>query len=157
DERRPGDPYLERRAQPADARDQRGPGVREAASLDHLRQGPVDQLGVPDARRRFGDLGELAAARELERHGVAIVARNARTRYGELDLVGRDGRGYVFVEVKTRRRSSFVSPAEAVDRRKLARLRSLALAWAGEHQARGRIRMVVAAVTVDREGTAVDL
>jgi len=112
---------------------------------------------VPDARRRFGDLGELAAARELERHGVAIVARNARTRYGELDLVGRDGRGYVFVEVKTRRRSSFVSPAEAVDRRKLARLRSLALAWAGEHQARGRIRMVVAAVTVDRAGTAVDL
>jgi putative endonuclease len=112
---------------------------------------------MPDARKLFGDLGEAAAARALERQGVRIVARNARTRYGELDLVGEDGRGHVFVEVKTRRRGSFVSAVEAVDERKLARLRGLALAWAGEHHVRGRIRLVVAAVTVDRAGTSVDL
>jgi putative endonuclease len=112
---------------------------------------------VPDARRLFGDMGEAAAARALERQGVRIVARNARTRYGELDLVGEDGRGHVFVEVKTRRRGSFVSAVEAVDARKLARLRGLALAWAGEHRVRGRIRLVVAAVTVDRAGTSVEL
>ncbi len=112
---------------------------------------------MPDPRRAFGDLGEAAAARVLERSGVRIVARNARTRYGELDLVGRDSRGYVFVEVKTRRRGSFVSAAEAVDARKLARVHSLALAWASEHHVRGRIRVVVAAVTVDRAGTSGDL
>jgi len=112
---------------------------------------------VPDARRLFGDLGEAAAARELERRGINIVARNARTRYGELDLIGRDARGLVFVEVKTRHRSSFVSAAEAVDARKLARLHSLALAWASEHRARGRIRLALAAVTVDGAGAAVDL
>jgi putative endonuclease len=112
---------------------------------------------VPDARRLFGDLGEAAAARALERQGIRIVARNARTRYGELDIVGRDARGYVFVEVKTRRRDSFVSAAEAVDGRKLARLHGLALAWASQHQVRGRMRLVVAAVTVDRAGTSVDL
>lgn len=112
---------------------------------------------MPDARRLLGDLGEAAAARVLERQGVRIVARNARTRYGELDLVGVDRRGYLFVEVKTRRRSSFVSAYEAVDARKLARLHGLALAWAGEHGVRGRIRLVVAAVTVDRAGTTVDL
>lgn len=112
---------------------------------------------MPDPRRLFGDLGEAAAARELERRGMRIVARNARTRYGELDLVGRDRDGYVFVEVKTRRRSSFVSAAEAVDARKLARLHGLALAWASEHRSTGRIRLVVAAVTVDAEGTCVDL
>ena len=59
-------------------------------------------------------MGEAAAARTLERAGVRIVARNARTRYGEIDLIGRDRRGWVFVEVKTRRRGSFVSAQEAV-------------------------------------------
>jgi putative endonuclease len=112
---------------------------------------------VPDPRRLFGDLGEAAAARELERRGVRILARNARTRYGELDLIGQDVRGHVFVEVKTRRRGSFVSAAEAVDGRKLARLQGLALAWASEHRVRGRIRLVVAAVTVDRAGMSVEL
>lgn len=112
---------------------------------------------MPDARRLFGDLGEAMAARALEREGVRIVARNARTRYGELDLVGRDRRGYVFVEVKTRRRDAFVSALEAVDARKLARLRSLALAWTAEHGLREPIRMVVAAVTVDGTGSTVEL
>ena len=115
-----------------------------------------DIQGVPDARRLFGDLGEAAAARALERQGVRIVARNARTRYGEIDLIGEDVRGHLFVEVKTRRRGSFVRAAEAVDGRKLARLRRLALAWSSEHRVRG-IRLVVAAVTVDRVGTSVDL
>lgn len=112
---------------------------------------------MPDRRRLFGDLGEAAAARELERRGVHIVARNARTRYGELDLIGRDGSGYVFVEVKTRRRGSFVAAAEAVDRRKVARLRGLALAWLRERHARGGARLVVAAVTVDGAGTSVEV
>ena len=110
-----------------------------------------------DARRLLGDLGEAAAARALERQGIRVIARNARTRYGELDLIGVDGRGHVFVEVKTRRRGSFVSAREAVDARKLAPLLGLALAWAREHGVRGRIRLVVAAVTVDRAGTSIDL
>jgi putative endonuclease len=120
-------------------------------------QAAADIGGVPDARRRLGDLGEAEAARALEGAGVRIVARNARTRYGELDLVGRDARGYVFVEVKTRRRGSFVSAAEAVDGKKLARLRGLALAWAGAHGIRAHVRLVVAAVTVDGAQVSVDL
>jgi Holliday junction resolvase-like predicted endonuclease len=84
-------------------------------------------------------------------------SRATRARDGELDLIGRDGRGYVVVEVKTRRRGSFVSAIDAVDDRKLARLQPLALAWASEHRVGGRIGLVVAGVTVDRAGTAVDL
>ena len=112
---------------------------------------------MPDARRLLGDRGEELAARELEREGVRLVARNARTRYGEIDLIGRDRRGWVFVEVKTRRRGSFVAAHEAVDGRKLARFRGLALAWAGEQRVRGPLRLVVAAVTVDGAGAVVDL
>jgi putative endonuclease len=112
---------------------------------------------VPDPHRLLGDQGEDRVARELEARGVRVVARNARTRYGEIDLIGRDDRGYLFVEVKTRRRGSFVSAAEAVDGRKLARFHALALAWAAEHGIRGRMRLVVAAVTVDDAGMSVDL
>lgn len=112
---------------------------------------------MPDPRRLLGDRGELAAARELERTGVTIVARNARTRYGEIDLIGSDRRGWVFVEVKTRRRGAFVSAREAVDARKLARLHGLSLAWAAEHRVSGSLRLVVAAVTVDGAVESVDL
>ena len=112
---------------------------------------------VPDPRRLLGDRGEAAVARELEARGIRIVARNARTRYGEIDLIGRDRRGHLFVEVKTRRRGAFVSAVEAVDRRKLARLQALALAWAAEQHIGGRVRLLIAAVTVDGGGLSIDL
>jgi putative endonuclease len=133
------------------------PHGRSVGQPSATQQVAADVALVPDLRRILGDQGEDRVARELEARGVRIVARNARTRYGEIDLVGRDGRGHVFVEVKTRRRSSFVSAAEAVDARKLARLQALALAWAAEHRVRGRMRLVVAAVTVDGAGMSVDL
>ncbi|MDQ6858099.1 MAG: YraN family protein [Chloroflexota bacterium] len=83
-------------------------------------------------------------------------SRNARTRYGEFDLIGHD-RGYVFVEARTRRRRSFVSAIEAADERTIARLHGLARAWAAAHRVRGRIRLVVAAVTADAAGISVEL
>jgi len=88
-------------------------------------------------------------AEALADRGLRVVARNARTRFGELDIVACDRRGYLFVEVKTRRAGSFVSAAEAVDPRKLARIRRLALLWLAEQGAAGGSpRVVVAAVTV---------
>ena len=42
------------------------------------------------------------AAQHLEAHGYEVVARNFRTRFGELDLIARDERFLVFCEVKTR-------------------------------------------------------
>lgn len=59
-------------------------------------------------------MGEALAASHLERAGYAIVARNARTRWGELDLVARDGAAWVFVEVKTRRGDRYGLGVEAV-------------------------------------------
>ncbi len=113
-------------------------------------------LGVD--RRVLGLAGEHLAERELGRRGYQIVARNVRTRLGEIDLICRDGREYLFVEVKTRRAGSFVAAAEAVDRRKAQRLAVLAQSWlaaCGQRQASWRI--VVAALTVSEAGTAVEL
>lgn len=52
-------------------------------------------------RKATGDAGENKAARYLAEHGYAIIARNWRTRNGELDIVARKGDVLVFVEVKT--------------------------------------------------------
>ena len=92
------------------------------------------------ARQRLGRHAESIVARELERRGWRIVARNARPAgvRGELDIVAVDGRDLVVVEVKAGRVGAAVgpvSPLEMVGPRKRARLRILAAAWAREHRA----------------------
>ena len=111
-----------------------------------------------DSRRVLGLAGEHLAERELARHGLRVVARNVRTRFGEIDLVCRDARGYAFVEVKTRRAGSFVAAAEAVDARKAGRLAALAQSWLAHRGERDAVwRIVIAALTVSAEGTRMEL
>lgn len=85
-------------------------------------------------RQRRGRAAEEFVARRLAAAGWSILQRNARpagTR-GELDIVARDGRALVFVEVKARSVGAIAgptSPALAVGARKQAQLRRLAAAW----------------------------
>jgi putative endonuclease len=74
-------------------------------------------------KQRIGTWGERVAAGYLEQRGYRILAWNARTPYGEIDLVTQmPGGVVVFVEVKTRTNASFGLPEEAVDARKLEHL-----------------------------------
>ncbi|MEN8730042.1 MAG: YraN family protein [Desulfuromonadales bacterium] len=73
---------------------------------------------MTEARLSLGRLGEDAAAKYLQRLGMTILQRNVHTPVGEIDLVARQRRTLIFVEVKTRRSSAFGSPAEAVGLRK---------------------------------------
>ena len=84
---------------------------------------------MTDARRALGARGEDAAAAWYTAKGYEIVARNWRCREGELDLIVRSGRTYVFCEVKTRTTSAFGAPVEAVTRDKQMRIRRLAARW----------------------------
>lgn len=70
------------------------------------------------SRRAFGDAGEDEAARFLERKGYRIIERNFSCRYGEIDIVARDGGAVVFVEVKTRGNDAFGPAAASVDAKK---------------------------------------
>ncbi|MCL4761048.1 MAG: YraN family protein [Burkholderiales bacterium] len=74
------------------------------------------------ARRADGERGETLAAAFLERHGLAIVARNVRNRFGEIDIVARDGATLVFVEVRLRRSQAFGGAAASIAGPKRARL-----------------------------------
>jgi putative endonuclease len=80
-------------------------------------------------RRQLGIDGEEAVAAWYAAQGYEVVARNWRCREGELDLIVRAGRTFVFCEVKTRTTDAFGVPAEAVTSAKQARLRRLAARW----------------------------
>ncbi|GIF02912.1 YraN family protein [Actinoplanes siamensis] len=83
-------------------------------------------------RQAIGAYGERQAARYLEERGLVVLARNWRCADGEIDLILRDGDTVVFCEVKTRRTAAFGPPSAAVHRRKVHKLRQLALRWLAE-------------------------
>lgn len=74
------------------------------------------------AGARPGPAAEELAARHLARHGLAIVARNFRTRRGEIDLVARDGATLVFVEVRLRSNDAYGGAAASITAAKRGRL-----------------------------------
>jgi putative endonuclease len=102
-----------------------------------------------------GAYGERVAMRTLALAGMAILDRNWRCPDGELDLVARDANLIVFCEVKTRRGGWLGTPIEAVDRRKVSRLRAAAAQWLAAHpRERGELRFDVISVWPQRSGPA---
>ena len=115
---------------------------------------------MPDARRHLGRLGEDLAAAHLERLGYRIVARNHRTRHGELDVVAADAGALVFVEVKTRRARRPGRAWEALHPAKRLQVRRMAAAFLSEvpdRPTREELRFDAIGVTIDPEGRLVAL
>ena len=76
-----------------------------------------------------GKDAEARAAKFLESHGLHIVARNYRSRYGEIDLIARDGVTLVFVEVRARASSTFGGAAASITASKRDKLTRTALQY----------------------------
>lgn len=93
-----------------------------------------------------GRAGEERAARYLQRRGWKIVARNFRTRWGEIDLVAEKGGVRAFVEVKTRADDRFAAPREFVTPAKQRRLVAAAEAYLAAFPAGGQPRFDVVEV-----------
>ena len=68
--------------------------------------------------RELGLRGEDIARKHLEALGFSIVSRNFRSRFGEIDLVAKDGDTIVFVEVKARRSRQFGLAVEQITKGK---------------------------------------
>jgi putative endonuclease len=76
-----------------------------------------------------GKDAEVRAAKFLESRGLQIVARNYRGRYGEIDLIARDGTTLVFVEVRARRSNTFGGAAASITAAKREKLTRTALQY----------------------------
>lgn len=66
----------------------------------------------------IGNIGEEAAVQALKKRGYKIIARNYRTKMGEIDIIAKEGEYTVFVEVRLRKSNAFGSPADTIDKRK---------------------------------------
>lgn len=78
---------------------------------------------MKDLRKKLlGKKGEDLAVEFLIRKGYKIIERNFSKRYGEIDIVAKDGDTLVFIEVKTRTSNTFGSPLEAVTHWKIKSL-----------------------------------
>jgi putative endonuclease len=107
-------------------------------------------------RAEIGALGEQLAVDHLRSLGLAVLTRNWRCRYGELDVIAADvaARTVVFVEVKTRTSDQFGGVAQAVTPQKARRLRRLAGLWlAGQDGSWAEVRIDVIGVRIGRQRT----
>lgn len=105
-----------------------------------------------------GAAAERRAAVFLERAGLALIARNYRSPFGEIDLVMEQDQTVVFVEVRFRGRNDYGTPAETVDRHKQSRLRATAEHYLQhDRQASKRpCRFDIVAVTASADGDRVE-
>ena len=90
---------------------------------------------MEDSRRQLGNRGEHLAELFLIKNGMKILARQFRTPFGEIDLVGKVGDELVFVEVKTRLTDTHGYPEESVTREKIKHLVKSAQSYLQSHQA----------------------
>lgn len=106
------------------------------------------------SRKNLGDAGERRAAIFLEQRGYKILARNFRTRAGEMDLIAEDPDGLAFVEVRTRRGDALGSPEESLTPRKRGRLLTVAQEFLQAHDeyADRAWRVDLVAIVLDRTG-----
>lgn len=88
---------------------------------------------IPQTTKQVGDAGEEIAVRHLLAHGLRVLARNFRVKGGEIDIVCRDGRTTVFVEVRRRARTDFGGAAWSITPAKQKRLVLAARHWLARH------------------------
>ena len=80
-----------------------------------------------------GAWGEALAAEYLRKKRYTIIASGYRCRMGEIDLIARDRKHLVFVEVKLRKAKAFAEAKEYVDSNKQRRLRMTAAIYLSEY------------------------
>src|SRR4029434_3168550 len=108
-------------------------------------------------RQSLGILGEDLACRELRRRGYEILERRYRTRFGEIDIVAREGGYTVFVEVKTRDGAEFGDGAEAITVWKQRRVAHMAVDYIARNDLHDRpCRFDVVVVTMTDGASSVE-
>ncbi|MEM7502575.1 MAG: YraN family protein [Pseudomonadota bacterium] len=107
-------------------------------------------MGEPAA---LGQRAEKAALLFLETHGLSLVARNYRCRWGEIDLIVGESSCLVFVEVRYRQASGFGGAAATVSRSKQRRLLNAASHFLSRHPHFNSVSTRFDVIGIDREGS----
>jgi len=109
-------------------------------------------------RKAFGKAGEETAVRFLKKKGYKILEQNYTCPVGEIDVIARDRKTTVFVEVKTRRTLSYGSARLAITPRKQRKISMVALYYLkSNQQMRQRARFDVVTVQSSNGTLNIDL
>ncbi len=101
----------------------------------------------------FGKRGEDIASSFLEKNNYKIIAKNYKTRLGEVDIIAKDREVFCFIEVRARRNSSFCMPEESIVSRKQTQISKAALSYIRMHQLEDRpARFDIIAVLIQEDG-----
>lgn len=106
-----------------------------------------------ELQKKLGQKGEDAVEEYLRKRKYEILERNFSCRFGEIDIVAKDGDELVFIEVKTRRSRGFGEPQEAIDRRKRRRVQRACEYYINKQHCELPYRIDAALVVIDSRGT----
>ncbi len=85
-------------------------------------------------KRTVGSDNEERAMAFLQQRGYVPLMRNYSCFCGEIDIVAEEAGSLVFAEVKYRRTQEYGLPEQAVDARKQAKIRRVAMCYLKEHK-----------------------
>lgn len=92
--------------------------------------------------RKTGSLAEDLAVEALKEKGYQILEKNFSNRFGEIDIIARDKKTLVFVEVKAKTGLDFGMPEEMINKQKLKRIQKMAFVYLNGKQLTCRIDVV---------------
>ncbi|MCX7695605.1 MAG: YraN family protein [Caloramator sp.] len=106
--------------------------------------------------RVLGNLGEEAAKIFLIKNGYRVVETNYKNNFGEIDIVAIEKDCISFIEVKTRSSVKYGLPCEAVNYKKIEKIKKVALGYLNENRfKRYNIRFDVVEVYLDKDRNTV--
>jgi putative endonuclease len=115
-------------------------------------------ISMQNKRQQFGEKSENLAAWYLKKNGYKILEQNYRTALGEIDIIAKEKKTIVFVEVKSRQSIHFGNPKWAVTPKKQRKISMVALQYLKRtRQMDAAARFDVVAVTSNRDQPQIEI
>ena len=113
---------------------------------------------MPNKRQQYGKESESVAVRYLKKNGYKILEQNYRNKLGEIDIIAKDKKTLVFVEVKATRTDSFGNPKWAVTPKKQKKISMVALFYLkATKQSNVKARFDVVAIRSSQDNPRIEL
>ena len=113
---------------------------------------------MQNKHQKFGEKSENLAAWYLKQNGYKIIEQNYRNRMGEIDIIAREKKTIVFVEVKSRKSIRYGSPKLAVTLKKQRKISMVALYYLkSTQQIDSKARFDVVAITSNRDEPQIEI
>ena len=99
-----------------------------------------------------GKMGEYMAAKWLHRQGYEIFKINYRAGHLEIDIIAKDSKNWIFVEVKTKTFTNFLQPENSVNKTKRTNMIKAAQKFISQHHDNKNVRFDIVSIILLQYG-----